>query len=107
MGFGDYPKEYNPSVHGRYDPSVYYGPKDTAFGDVKLSDLGSWLSRRKYSPPAITAAISRAWWRWQMKYVQPKRTGMAPLYHLLIGAMTFSYAINYKRIKNHRHRKYH
>lgn len=26
MGFGDYPKEYNPAVHGTYDPARYYGP---------------------------------------------------------------------------------
>lgn len=25
MAFGDYPKEYNPSVHGPYDPARYYG----------------------------------------------------------------------------------
>lgn len=25
MGFGDYPVEYNPKVHGPYDPARYYG----------------------------------------------------------------------------------
>lgn len=25
MGFGDYPAEYNPRVHGPYDPARYYG----------------------------------------------------------------------------------
>lgn len=25
MAFGDYPKEYNPAVHGPYDPARYYG----------------------------------------------------------------------------------
>lgn len=25
MAFGDYPPEYNPSVHGPYDPARYYG----------------------------------------------------------------------------------
>ena len=25
MGFGDYPAEYNPKVHGIYDPARFYG----------------------------------------------------------------------------------
>lgn len=25
MALGDYPAEYNPSTHGPYDPSRYYG----------------------------------------------------------------------------------
>lgn len=25
MGFGDYPADYNPRVHGPYDPARYYG----------------------------------------------------------------------------------
>lgn len=25
MAFGDYPAEYNPKVHGVYDPARYYG----------------------------------------------------------------------------------
>lgn len=25
MGFGDYPAEYNPKVHGVYDPARFYG----------------------------------------------------------------------------------
>lgn len=27
MAIGDYPKEYNPSVHGPYDPARYYGKR--------------------------------------------------------------------------------
>lgn len=27
MGFGDYPAEYNPKVHGVYDPARYYGKR--------------------------------------------------------------------------------
>jgi hypothetical protein len=25
MGFGDYPAEYNPKVHGVFDPARFYG----------------------------------------------------------------------------------
>ena len=27
FGLGELPKEYNPKVHGPYDPAVYYGPR--------------------------------------------------------------------------------
>ena len=27
FGFGEYPAEYNPRVHGTYDPSRYYGKR--------------------------------------------------------------------------------
>lgn len=27
MGFGDYPAEYKPQVHGPYDPARYYGKR--------------------------------------------------------------------------------
>ena len=30
MGFGEYPAEFNPKVHGPYDPARFYGKgKDT------------------------------------------------------------------------------
>lgn len=41
LGFGCYPEWYNRAVHGPYDPARYYGPKDTPFGQVKLSELGN------------------------------------------------------------------
>lgn len=27
MAFGDYPAEYNPNVHGPYDPARFYGKR--------------------------------------------------------------------------------
>ncbi|GFG30471.1 hypothetical protein Cfor_12780, partial [Coptotermes formosanus] len=59
MAFGDYPAEYNPKVHGPYDPARYYGPPDTPFGQLKLSEIGAWLGRRNKNPRAIAGAISR------------------------------------------------
>ncbi|KAL1117425.1 hypothetical protein AAG570_004751 [Ranatra chinensis] len=98
MAFGDYPAEYNPKVHGPYDPARYYGKPDTAFGQVKLGDLGKWLMRRNKSPFAVAGAMSRGFWRWQHKYVQPKRTGMAPLMQIAFGFMAVFYVLNYKRM---------
>ncbi|VVC99189.1 putative ATP synthase subunit f, mitochondrial [Leptidea sinapis] len=107
MAIGDYPKEYNPAVHGPYDPARYYGKADTPLAQVKLSELGAWFGRRNKTPSAVTGAISRAWWRWQHKYVQPKRVGMAPFFQLLVANMIFFYSINYGKIKHHRNYKYH
>ena len=28
MGFGEYPADYNPSIHGPYDPARYYGKRE-------------------------------------------------------------------------------
>lgn len=28
MGFGDYPAEYNPKIHGIYDPARFYGKRE-------------------------------------------------------------------------------
>ncbi|CAA9993095.1 unnamed protein product [Nesidiocoris tenuis] len=59
MAIGDYPAEYNPRIHGPYDPARFYGKPDTPFGQVKLGDLGSWLARRNKSPQAIAGVFSR------------------------------------------------
>ncbi|KAJ8683528.1 hypothetical protein QAD02_019320 [Eretmocerus hayati] len=106
-GFGDYPKEYNPAVHGPYDPARYYGPKDTPFGEVKIGELASWFSRRAKTPQAVAGAVSRAYWRWQHKYVLPKRTGVAPFFQVTVAGMILFYYFNYDRIKHHKNYKYH
>ncbi|XP_058979034.1 putative ATP synthase subunit f, mitochondrial [Musca domestica] len=100
MAFGDYLAEYNPKVHGPYDPARYYGKADVPFGQVKLGELGAWFA-------GIAGAFSRVWWRWNHKYVQPKRAGIAPFLQLTAAAMTFFYAINYGKMRHHRRYKYH
>ncbi|CAG9773727.1 unnamed protein product [Ceutorhynchus assimilis] len=107
MGFGDYPLEYNPKVHGPYDPARFYGKADTPLAQVKLSELGAWLARRNKSPQAMVAAVSRAYWRWQHKYVLPKRAGIAPFLQATVGTMIIFYTLNYNRITQHRNYKYH
>jgi hypothetical protein len=46
----------------------------------------------------MVAACSRAWWRWQHKYMQPRRSTMAPYFQLIVGSMIFFYSINYGKI---------
>merc|ERR1711862_170159 len=77
FGLGELPKGYNAKVHGPYDPAVYYGPKDTPFGEVKVGELPKWLARRDKSIGGIGKAISRSYWRYCHNYVFPKRTKIA------------------------------
>ncbi|XP_022180431.1 putative ATP synthase subunit f, mitochondrial, partial [Myzus persicae] len=104
---GDYPAEYNPKVHGPYDPARFYGAAHTPFSEVKLCEIDQWMKCRNKSPKAFAALISRAYWRWSHQYVQPKRTTAAPLIHGIAGMMLFFYAINYGKIIRHRNYKYH
>ncbi|KAG0720668.1 putative ATP synthase subunit f, mitochondrial [Chionoecetes opilio] len=96
MGFGEYPAAYNATVHGPYDPARFYGKVDIPFGEVKLGEVGSWLARRSIG--GIPGAMSRAFWRWQHKYMLPKKTGFAPFAQLCVGSMIVFYAINYGKI---------
>jgi hypothetical protein len=55
----EYPKEYNPRVHGPFNPSVYYGPKTQAFSEVKLGDVAKWIGQREKSWTSIVNMASR------------------------------------------------
>ncbi|XP_054707700.1 putative ATP synthase subunit f, mitochondrial [Uloborus diversus] len=105
--FGRLPAEYNEKVHGPYDPSRFYGKKDIPFGEVKVGELGSWLARRNKSPAAVAGACSRAFWRWQFKYVLPKRSGLTPIIQFVCGTMALFYVINYEHLRYHIHYKHH
>lgn len=37
MAFGDYPVEYNPSVHGPYDPARFYGKRKYSYFNLGLN----------------------------------------------------------------------
>ncbi|XP_060859579.1 putative ATP synthase subunit f, mitochondrial isoform X1 [Metopolophium dirhodum] len=106
-GIGDYPAEYNPKVHGPYDPARFYGTPSTPFLELKLYEVPQWLKCRNKSPKSLAALFSRAYWRWSHQYVQPKRTTAAPLIQGLVGMMLIFYIINYGKIIRHRNYKYH
>ncbi|XP_078034358.1 ATP synthase, subunit F [Augochlora pura] len=104
---GEYPPEYNRQIHGPYDPSRYYGKPDTPLGEVKLGELSQWIGRRNMGLRPLVGLFSRGFWRWQMKYVQPLKTGVAPIFQIAIGSSIFFYIINYPRLKAHKTYKYH
>ncbi|EAT36845.1 AAEL011110-PA [Aedes aegypti] len=101
MIFGDYPAEYNPKIHGPYDPVRYYGKPDTP-GEV--IELGAWFGHHDKNP-AAAGAVSRAFWRWQQKYWKPKRLGIAPFFQIIVGGMVLW--CHHCRRKHHRNSKYH
>ncbi|KAH7950235.1 hypothetical protein HPB49_021401 [Dermacentor silvarum] len=101
MALGDYPPEYNPRVHGPYDPSRYYGKPDTPFSELRLTEVSSWLMRRQKSPRAFAGLCSRAFWRWQMKYVQPKYAGITPLVQFAVASSLFFYYLNYGKLSEY------
>ncbi|XP_076280583.1 ATP synthase, subunit F [Lasioglossum baleicum] len=107
MNIGLYPKGYDRSVHGPYDPARYYGKPDTPLGEVKLGELTKWIGRREIGFRPFAGLCSRAFWRWQHKYIHPLKSGFAPVMQVAIaGSITF-YIMNYLRLRGHRKYKYH
>jgi len=106
FGLGELPKEYNPKVHGPYDPATYYGPKDKAFGEVKLGELPGWLARRNKTPSGVARAIGRAYWRWNHKYMLPKYAGATAPLQGVAACVVFFYVINYQKFWDHRNFKH-
>ncbi len=55
MGFGDYPAEYNPKIHGVYDPARYYGKRKFQLFEYtcKKTIFKFWLLCNKFSQKHI------------------------------------------------------
>ncbi|CAG5128961.1 unnamed protein product [Candidula unifasciata] len=104
---GKYPKEYNPKVHGPYHPGRYYGKPDVPFGDVKIGDLGGWISRRKFTPTAVWGAIHRTFWNWSGRWMNARSPGFAPIGHIIMLSSAYYFLVMYKDRSYHRHCKYH
>ncbi|XP_059174911.1 putative ATP synthase subunit f, mitochondrial [Physella acuta] len=104
---GKYPREYNPKVHGPYHPGRFYGKPDTPLAEVKLGELGSWLSRRNKSPNAIWGAIHRGYWQWASKYYHVRLPGFVPYAQVIMGLSAYYFFYLYADRKYHRHARYH
>ncbi|UYV79979.1 ATP5J2 [Cordylochernes scorpioides] len=106
-GIGHYPKEYNPKIHGVYDPARYYGKPDIPLSEVKLQELPSWLMRRNKSPLAIGRCVGRGYWRWMHSYIFPRKAGLPGLLHIVGTIMAISFYINSDKVYKHRYFKHH
>ncbi|BFZ02830.1 hypothetical protein BsWGS_05869 [Bradybaena similaris] len=104
---GKYPKEYNPKVHGPYLPGRYYGKPDVPFGDVKIGDLGSWISRRSLRPANIWGAIHRSYWNWSGRWINARTPAFAGYAQMIMLLSAYSFFALYKDRSYHKHCKYH
>merc|ERR1711893_40899 len=107
FGIGHYPPEFNPKIHGPYDPSRFYGKVDKPLSEVKLGELTSWVGRRNMHPLAMGRCVGRAYWRWAKAWMLPKRAGFAPLGQMCLAISAYYYICMYGSIKYHKHAKYH
>ena len=67
-----------------------------------MGELPGWFSRRSMNPIDWSRAVSRAYWRWNHKYMQPKYCGLTPLIQLAFGSMAFFYVLNYGKFSESR-----
>jgi len=105
---GQLPSGYSKAVHGPYDPAVFYGKPDIPLSQVKVYQLPAWLLRKQfYNPIAYGRAMSRAYWRWNHKYVLPKYSGLTPALQLAAAASAVFYLLNFNSITSHKNMKYH
>jgi len=105
---GNLPPGYNKAVHGPYDPAVFYGKKDIPLSQVKVYQLPVWLLKKQwYNPIAYGRAMSRAYWRWNHKYVLPKYSGLTPFLQCAVGFSAVFYLMNSGNIAHHKNAKYH
>nr|ALS04132.1 mitochondrial ATP synthase subunit f [Acartia pacifica] len=107
FGLGQLPKEYNKAIHGPYDPAIYYGKKDIPLSQVKMYQLPAWLARRNPSPVAMGRAVSRAYWRWSHKYIQPRNATITGPIQAIVAWSAFFYVLNYPTISQHRNESIH
>merc|ERR1712034_169318 len=109
VGFiGRYPKEFNPKVHGPFVTGRFYGKPDTAFSDVKLGELGKWLSRRDMGPGSGARALGRLYGRWMHRWMWVKKPTFAPLAQVSFAfAVGYYYMFYHAMIKYEAHYKYH
>merc|ERR1712053_31545 len=107
LGVGQLPAEYNPKIHGPYDPAVYYGPKDTTFLNTKLGQLPGWLMRRPKNPIDWFRATNRSWWRWRNAYLLPRYANGSGVFQFMAAWAVFMYVVNYDKLTPHTMRKHH
>ncbi|CAI9724369.1 Hypothetical predicted protein [Octopus vulgaris] len=103
---GTLPAEYNPKIHGPYNPGTYYGPHDP-LSEVKIGEITSWVGRRNMSPTGMVRAVNRGHWRWLQNYFLTKKGGSAGVAQFCVLISLSYYFLQYRAHTNHRHAKYH
>ncbi|XP_061182454.1 putative ATP synthase subunit f, mitochondrial [Saccostrea echinata] len=66
--FGEFPKEFNPRIHGAYQADRYYGTPDKAFSELKLGEVIPWMKRRDASLTGTARFFSRKLYGHQLRW---------------------------------------
>ncbi|CAF0963503.1 unnamed protein product [Rotaria sordida] len=74
--FNEYPRDFNPRIHGPYCPWRYYGKRDLHFGDVKLVDIPAWIARRDKTPMGIYQGGIRTFWKFYRAFLDNKKPNL-------------------------------
>ncbi|XP_028311353.1 ATP synthase F(0) complex subunit f, mitochondrial [Gouania willdenowi] len=75
--------------------------------DVKLSELGSWLGGRDFTPNGVISAMARGRDRYYNKYIFVRKGGIGGIAMMITGYIVISYVWSFDHIKHDRWRKYH
>ncbi|KAJ3601450.1 hypothetical protein NHX12_032418 [Muraenolepis orangiensis] len=75
--------------------------------DVKLGEMGSWLSGRDFTPNGLLASLRRGRDAYYNKYINVRKGGIGGVAMCLTGYVVLSYVWQYDHIKHDRIRKYH
>ncbi|XP_022092482.1 ATP synthase subunit f, mitochondrial-like isoform X1 [Acanthaster planci] len=75
--------------------------------EVKLGQLPRWLASCSFSPFSMWGAVIRGKNRYYHKYVNVRKTGVAPVGQFVAVCIIVSYIWRYKGEKHHRLRKHH
>ncbi|CAF1302780.1 unnamed protein product [Rotaria magnacalcarata] len=74
--FNEYPRGFNPRVHGPYCPWRHYEKRDLHFGDVKLAEIPAWIARRDKTPMGIYQGGIRTFWKFYRAYLDNKKPNL-------------------------------
>jgi len=74
--FNEYPKDFNPRVHGAYLPYMYYGKAETPFSQLKIKEIPGWFTRRNKTPMDAYQLGLRTFWRWYRAYGDCKKPNL-------------------------------
>ena len=67
--------------------------KADPLSEVKVGQIGEWVSRRKIGLSPFTRLVSRTLWRYRNKYLIPKKQNGAFLYHMAFLLFATSYIL--------------
>ncbi|UJR22345.1 hypothetical protein I4U23_025407 [Adineta vaga] len=89
--FNEYPRDFNPRVHGPYCPWRYYGKRDLHFGDVKLADIPAWVARRDKTPMGVYQGGIRTFWKFYRAYLDNKKPNLIWYTQIFVVASLFNF----------------